>query len=72
MLFLFVKLTRSGSSVGHLHHCLYKLKKSSESKVKFRQVSNFCKSVLEAAKLACTKESKEPITSQKLSSWAFC
>ena len=32
--------------------CLYQQNKSSESKVKFRQASNHCKRVLEAAKLA--------------------
>ena len=56
--------------------------KSSGSKVKFRQASNCCRRVLEAAKLACankTKESKlacanktkESITSQKLGSRDF-
>ena len=38
----------------HRNHsfCLYQKDKSSESKVKFRQASNHCKRVLEAAKLA--------------------
>ena len=45
--------------------------KSSESKVKFRQTSNHCKRVLEAAKLACANKIKESITSQKLGSWDF-
>ena len=40
--------------------------KSSDSKLKFRQASNFCKSVLEAAKFACANKAKESITSQKL------
>ena len=35
----------------HFFH-LYQHNKSSESKVKFRQTSNYCKRVLEAAKLA--------------------
>ena len=48
---------------------LYQQNKSSESKVKFRQASNQCKSVLEAAKLACDSKIKESITSQKLGSW---
>ena len=47
---------------------MYQQNKSSESKVKFRQVSNRCKRVPEAAKLAYTTKIKEPITSQKLGS----
>ena len=46
----------------------YQQNKSSESKVKFRQASNPCQSVLEAAKVAYTTETKESITSQKLGS----
>ena len=46
----------------------YQQIKSSESKVKFRQASNPCQSVLEAAKVAYTAETKESITSQKLGS----
>ena len=45
---------------------LYQKDKSSESKVKFRQASNRCKRVLEAAKLAYANKTKESITSQKL------
>ena len=45
---------------------LYQQNKSSESKVKFRQASNRCKRVLEAAKLAYATKTKESITSQKL------
>ena len=45
--------------------------KSSDSKVKFRQASNCCKRVLEAAKLACANKTKESITSQKLGSRDF-
>ena len=45
--------------------------KSSESKVKFRQACNRCKSVLEAAKLAYATKTKESITSQKLGSRDF-
>ena len=45
--------------------------KSSESKVKFRQASNRCKRVLEAAKLAYATKTKESITSQKLGSRDF-
>ena len=44
---------------------------SSESKRKFRQASNCCKSILEAAKLAYANQTKESITSQKLCSWDF-
>ena len=45
--------------------------KSSESKVKFRQASNHCKRLLEAAKLAYATKTKEPITVQKLGSLDF-
>ena len=45
---------------------LYQKDKSSDSKVKFRQASNRCKRVLEAAKLAHANKTKESITSQKL------
>ena len=37
---------------------LYQQNKSSESKVKFRQASNRCKRVLEAAKLAYANKTK--------------
>ena len=47
------------------------MSKSSESKVKFRQASNRCKRVLEAAKLAYATKTKESITSQKLGSRDF-
>ena len=50
---------------------MYQQNKSSESKVKFRQASNCCKRVLEAAKLAYATKTKEFITSQKLGSWNF-
>ena len=49
----------------------YQKGKSSESKVKFRQASNHCKKVLEAAKLAYANKTKESISSQKLDSWDF-
>ena len=49
----------------HFFH-LYQQNKSSESKVKFRQASNRCKRLLEAAKLAYATNTKESITSQKL------
>ena len=50
---------------------MYQREKSSDSKVKFRQASNRCKRVLEAAKLAYTNKTKESITSQKLGSRDF-
>ena len=50
---------------------MYQKDKSSESKVKFRQASNHCKRVLEAAKLAYSNKTKESITSQKLGSQDF-
>ena len=51
---------------------MYQHNKSSESKVKFRQASNCCKSVLEAAKVAYAYKTKESITSQKLGFQYFC
>ena len=50
---------------------MYQREKSSNSKVKFRQASNHCKRVLEAAKLAYANKTKESITSQKLGSRDF-
>ena len=50
---------------------MYQKDKSSDSKVKFRQASNRCKRVLEAAKLAYANKTKESITSQKLGSCDF-
>ena len=54
----------------HFFH-LYQRKKSSDSKIKFRQASNRCKRVLEPAKLAYANKTKESITSQKLGSRDF-
>ena len=54
----------------HFFH-LYQREKSSDSKVKFRQASNSCKRVLEAAKLTYANKIKESITSQKLGSRDF-
>ena len=48
----------------HFFH-LYQREKS-DTKVKFRQASNRCKRVHEAAKLAYANKTKESITSQKL------
>ena len=50
---------------------MYQQNKSSEFKVKFRQASNHCKKVLEAAKLAYATKTKESISSQKRCSWDF-
>ena len=50
---------------------LHQEDKSSASKVKFRQASNHCKRVLEAAKLAYANKTKEVITSQNLGSRDF-
>ena len=54
----------------HFFH-LYQKDKYSESKVKFRQASNCCKMVLEAAKLAYANKTKESFISQKLDSRDF-
>ena len=50
---------------------MYQREKSSDSKVKFRQASNRCKRILEAAKLAYANKTKESITSKKLGSRDF-
>ena len=51
------------AAIGHINHFfgLYQQNKSSRYKVKFRQVSNYCKSILEAAKLAYANKIKESI-----------
>ena len=56
------------AAIIHRNHffCLYQRNKSFESKVKYRQGSNHCKRVLEAAKPAYATKTKESITSQKL------
>ena len=51
--------------------CLYQQNKSSESKVNFRQTSNCCKRVIEAAKFAYATKTEESITSQKNDSRDF-
>ena len=58
------------AAIVHRNHFfrLYQKDKPSDSKVKFRQASNHCKSILEAAKLAYANKTKEPITSKKLGS----
>ena len=61
------------AAIVHRNHffCLYQKNKSYESNVKFRQASNRCKRVFEAAKLAYATKTKESITSQKLGSRDF-
>ena len=61
------------AAIVHRNHFfrLNQQNKSSESKVKFRQASNHCKRVLEAAKLAYATKRKQSTTSQKLSSQDF-
>ena len=51
------------AAIVHRNHffCLYQREKSSDSKVKFRQTSNCCKRVLEAAKLAYANKTKSPL-----------
>ena len=50
---------------------MYQREKSSDSEVKFRQASNHCKRVLEAAKLAYANKTNKTITSQKIGSHDF-
>ena len=61
------------AAIVHRNHFfrLYQREKSSDSKVKFRQASNRCKRVLEAAKFTYANKAKESITSQKLGSREF-
>ena len=65
--------TACATAIVHRNHFFhsYQSEKSSDSKVKFRQTSNPCKRVLEAAKLAYANKTKESITSQKLGSRDF-
>ena len=66
-------LAACAAAIVHRNHFfrLYQREKSSDSKVKFRQASNRCKRVLEAAKLAYANKTKESSTSQKLGSRDF-
>ena len=61
------------AAIVHRNQCfgLYQQNKSAESKVKFRQTSNCCQRVLEAAKLAYPTKTKDSLTSQKLGSRDF-
>ena len=53
------------AAIAHRNHFfrLYQKDKSSDSKVKYRQASNHCKWVLEAAKLEYANKTKESIIS---------
>ena len=66
-------LAACAATIVHRNHFfrLYQQNKSSECKVEFRQASNRCKRVLEAAKLAYATKTKESITSQKFGSGDF-
>ena len=66
-------LAACAAAIVHRNHFfhLYQKDKSSDSKVKFRQDSNCCKRVLEAAKLAYANKTKDSITSQELCSCNF-
>ena len=61
------------AAIVHRNHFLrlHLQNKSSESKVKFRQASNRCKRVLEAAKLAYATKTKESITPRNLALGSF-
>ena len=50
---------------------LYQQNKSSGSNIKFRLASNYCKRVLEAAKLVYANKAKDSITFQKFGSQAL-
>ena len=67
-------LAACAAAIVHTNHFfhLYLKNKSSDSKIKFRQVSNCCKRVLDPAKLAYANKTTESITSQKLGSRNFC
>ena len=51
-------LAACAAAIVHHFFCLHQREKSSGSKVKFRQASNHCKRVLEAAKLAYANKAK--------------
>ena len=59
------------AAIIHRNHFFRLHQREKSSKVKFRQASNRCKRVLEAAKLAYANKAKESITSQKLGSHDF-
>ena len=66
-------LAACAAAIVHRNHffSLHHLNKSSEFKVKFKQASDNCKRVLEAAKLAYYTKTKQSITFQKLGSRDF-
>ena len=51
--------------------CLYQKGKSSESKVKFKQASNSCKRLFEAAKLAYANKQRSPLLPRNLALGTF-
>ena len=61
------------AAIVHRNHffLFYQKDKFSDSKVNFREASNHCKRVLEAAKLAYANKTKDSITFQKLGSLDF-
>ena len=60
------------AAIVHRNHFFHTYERGkSDSKVMFRQASNRCKRVLEAAKLAYANKTKESITSKKLGSRDF-
>ena len=61
------------AAIAHRNHCfrLFQQNKSSESKVKFRQASNHCKTVHQAVKFTFSNKAKESATSQKRGSPGF-
>ena len=62
-----------GATIVHRNHIFrfYRQNKSYESKVKFRQASSRCKSVLKAAKPAYANKTKESTISKKRGSRNF-
>ena len=56
------------AAIFHRNH-FFRLYQQNKSFVKFRQFSNHCKRVLEAAKVAYANKTKESITSQKCGDW---
>ena len=69
-----LQFSAAGSTaIVHRNHIFYlhQQNKSSESKVKFRQASDYGKRVLEAANLAYVTKTKDSIMSQNLGSWGF-
>ena len=61
----------SAAAIVHRNYFFRLYKREKSSKLKFRQASNRCKKVLEAAELAYANKTKESITSQKLGSRQF-